>query len=189
MVLVYSHEVISTESEMKLFKKRLVWLTGEFMLELEAVNSLWAKVIDFYSIFNSLKENAVNLDYYPILRRKADLYLFLSTNREWESYFCRLNPMLSTVATYDQGERCLSAVFFALLTCWHGQFSNWYLPSFFLHKLTSIYRQNWSWEKISKSQNNDKAASVSSVVVNMTSSVQKIAIVSHFTINHAVSTP
>ena len=24
---------------------------------------------------------------------------------------------------YDQGERCLSAVFFALLTCWHLQFS------------------------------------------------------------------
>ena len=49
-----------------------------------------------------------------------------------------------------------------------------YLPSFFLHKLTSIYRQNWSCEKIPKSQNSDKATSFSSVVVNIASSVQKV---------------
>ena len=71
---------------------------------------------------------------------------------------------------YDQGERCLSAVFFALLTCWHVQFSK-NLPSFFLHKLTSIYRQNWSGEKIPKSQNSN----ISSVVVNIASSVQKVS--------------
>ena len=47
------------------------------------------------------------------------------------------------------------------------------MPSSFLHKLTSIYRQNWSCEKIPKSQNSDKAASFSSVVVNIASSVQK----------------
>ena len=75
---------------------------------------------------------------------------------------------------YDQGKRCLSAVFFALLTCWHVQFSK-NLPSFFLHKLTSIYRQNWSCEKIPKSQNSDKATSFSSVVVNIASSVQKVS--------------
>ena len=49
------------------------------------------------------------------------------------------------------------------------------LPSFFLHKLSSIYRQNWSCEKIPKSQNSDKAASFSSVVVNIASSVQKVS--------------
>ena len=75
---------------------------------------------------------------------------------------------------YDQGERCLSAVCFALLTCWHVQFSKTW-PSFFLHKLTSIYRQNWSCEKIPKSQNSDKVASFSSVVVNRASSVQKVS--------------
>ena len=31
---------------------------------------------------NGLKENAENLNYYPILRRKVELYLFLSTHRE-----------------------------------------------------------------------------------------------------------
>ena len=72
---------------------------------------------------------------------------------------------------YDQGERCLSPMFFALLTCWHVQ----YLPSSFLHKLTSIDRQNWSCEKIPKSQNSDKATSSSSVVVNVASSVQKVS--------------
>ena len=50
-----------------------------------------------------------------------------------------------------------------------------YLPSSFLHKLTSIYRQNWSCEKIPKSQNSDKATSFSSVVVNIASSVQKVS--------------
>ena len=55
-------------------------------------------------------------------------------------------------------------------------YSFWkYLPSFFLHKLTSIYRQNWSWEKIPKSQNSDKVASFSSVVVNIALSVQNVS--------------
>ena len=73
---------------------------------------------------------------------------------------------------YDQGERCLSPVFFALLTCWHVQFSKIFafLRSF-LQKLTSIYRQNWSCEKIPKSQNSDKATSFSSVVIDIASSV------------------
>ena len=51
-----------------------------------------------------------------------------------------------------------------------------YLSSSFLHKLTSINRQNWSYEKIPKSQNSDKATSFSSVVFT----------VNQFTINHAV---
>ena len=50
-----------------------------------------------------------------------------------------------------------------------------YLPSSFLQKLTSIYRQNWSCEKIPKSQNSDKATSLSSVVVNIASRVQKVS--------------
>ena len=49
-----------------------------------------------------------------------------------------------------------------------------YLPSSFVHKLTSIYRRNWSCEKIPKSQNSDKATSFSSVVVNIASSAQKV---------------
>ena len=50
-----------------------------------------------------------------------------------------------------------------------------YLPSSFLHKLTSIYSKNWSCEKIPKSQNSGKATSFSSVVVNIASSVQKVS--------------
>ena len=48
---------------------------------------------------NGLKENAENLDYYPILRRKVEPYLFLSTHREGESFLCRLSQMLSTAVT------------------------------------------------------------------------------------------
>ena len=75
---------------------------------------------------------------------------------------------------YDQGERCLSPMFFALLTCWHVQFSKIFAFLFSLI-LTSIYRQNWSSEKIPKSQNSDKATSFSSVVVKIASSVQKVS--------------
>ena len=92
----------------------------------------------------------------------------MSTHREWETFLCRFLQILSTTATI-QGERCLSPKFFALLTCWHVQF----LPFSFLHKLTSIYRQNWSCEKIPKSQSSVKATSFSYVVVNIASSVQK----------------
>ena len=37
---------------------------------------------------------------------------------------------------YDQGEHCLSPMFFALLTCWHVQFLKIF-AFLFLHKLTS----------------------------------------------------
>ena len=47
---------------------------------------------------NGLKENAKNLNYYPILRRKVELYLFLSTHHEWESFLCLFLQMLSTAA-------------------------------------------------------------------------------------------
>ena len=48
---------------------------------------------------DGVKENAENLNYYPILRRKVELYLFLSTHREWERFLCRFLQMLSTAAT------------------------------------------------------------------------------------------
>ena len=51
---------------------------------------------------NGLKENAENLNYCPILRRKVALYLFLSTHREWESFPYRLLQMLSTAATIKE---------------------------------------------------------------------------------------
>ena len=96
--------------------------------------------------------------------------MFLSTHREWDSFSLLANAVNSG---YDRDERCLSPVFFALLTCWHVQFSKIF-AFLFLHKLTSIYRQDWSCEKIPKSQNSDKATSFCSVVVNIASSVQKV---------------
>ena len=57
-------------------------------------------VLSFVSFsFNGWKENAENSNYYPILRRIVELYLFLSTHREWESFLCRFLQMLSTAAT------------------------------------------------------------------------------------------
>ena len=48
---------------------------------------------------------------------------------------------------YDQGERCLSPKFFALLTCWHEQFSKMFAFFFSLacvssetHNLQRVFR-------------------------------------------------
>ena len=80
---------------------------------------------------NGLKENAENLHYYPIPRRKVELYLFQSTHREWESFLCRFLQMLSTAATIK-----VSVVYLqSSLPCWlSGTYSfRKYLPSSFLH--------------------------------------------------------
>ena len=74
-------------------------------------------VLSFVSFsVNGLKENAEHLIYYPVLRRKVEIYLFLSTHRESSLLENAVN------SGYDQGERCLSPMFFALLTCWHVKF-------------------------------------------------------------------
>ena len=65
---------------------------------------------------------------------------------------------------YDQGERCLSAVFFALLTCWHVQFSK--IFAFYLYAKLVL-------GEIPEIKNSDKAASFSSVVANVAWSVQE----------------
>ena len=99
--------------------------------------------------------------------------MLLATHREWESFLCRFLQMLPTAATIKVRIVYLQCS----LLCWLAGTYNFrkYLPSSFLHKLTSIYRQNWSWEKIPKSQNSDKSSSFSSVVVNIASSVQKVS--------------
>ena len=129
-------------------------------------------VSSFVSLsIDRLKENAENLNYYPILRRKVEPSLFLSTHREWESFLYRFLQMLSTAATIK-----VSVVYFQCsLPCLLAGTYNFrkYLPSSFLYKLTSIYRQNWSCEKNPKSQNHDKATSFSSVVINIASSFSK----------------
>ena len=89
-----------------------------------------------------------------------------------ETVLCRFLQMLSTAAKIKVSVVYLQCSLPCLLA---GMYSfRKYLPSFYLHKLTSIYRRNWSCEKIPKSQNSDKATSFSSVVVNIAWSVQKV---------------
>ena len=76
--------------------------------------NLFVSIFVSFSI-NGLKENAENLNYYPILRRKVELYLFLSTHREWESFFVASCDNSGYDQSERKGERCLSAVFFAFL--------------------------------------------------------------------------
>ena len=91
-----------------------------------------------------------------------ELYFLPSTPREWEILLLLL--LLAKINAFnsghDRGERCLSAVFFASFkTCWHVRFSKIFV-FLFLQKLTSIYWQNLSSEKIPSSLNSDKAASL-----------------------------
>ena len=133
---------------------------------------------------NDWKENVESLNNFPFWEETQSFICFcqLTVN---ETVF--LSLLANAVNSgYDRGERCFicSAVFLAMLTCWHVQFSKIFAFLFFLNKLTSISRQNWFCEKISSSQNSDKAASPSSVVgnENITSTVWKSTTVNHFAI-------
>ena len=110
IVLKYTYEVISVESGRKPLKKRLVWLTGEFMREHVAVNSRCAKVRSLQQLqtwqitvltfcklyYQWFKRKGRTFKFLFLLRRNAELYFLPSTQRDWESSFCRFLQMLST---------------------------------------------------------------------------------------------
>ena len=101
-----------------------------------------------------------------------------------ETVFCRFLQMLSTAVSIE-----VSVVYLKCSLPRHVNLlartvcKNICFP-FFLHKLTSIPRQNWSCKEIPSSQNSDKAASFSSVVVNknIASSIWKSTTVNYFAI-------
>ena len=186
IVLVYSHDVISTESERKPLKKQLVWLTSEFLREHVAVNSRYITAVfsnmanhNFncfvnFSI-NDWKENVQSLNNSPFWEETQSFICFcqLTVN---ETVFL---PLLANAVNsgYDRGERVPCQVNLLARTV----FENICFPSF-LRKVTSISRQNWFCEEIPSSQNSDKAASFSAVVVNknIAWSVWKSTTVNHF---------
>ena len=69
---------------------------------------------------------------------------YASVNSSWMRKFFLLLAN-AVKSSYDQGEHCLSALFFTFLTCWHVQFLN-ICAFLFLYKLTSTCRQSWSWK-------------------------------------------
>ena len=139
-----NHFSIFTQSDLNRIWKEtikktigLITLTGEFMCEHEAV---WVDVqkLDLYNILSSnmandsfnlfvsifvsfsidgLKENAKNLNYNCTAQFWEEKWSFICfyqlTAVSMRKFSCRF--------FYNQGEHCLSAVFFALLTCWHIQ--------------------------------------------------------------------
>ena len=121
--------------------------------------NLFVSIFVSFSI-NGLKEIAENLNYHLILRRKVELYLFLSTHNS-ESFF------VVSCKCCQQRLRSRWALFISKVLCLVNLLTRTIFENiclfFFLHKFTSIYRQNWSGEKIPKSQNSDKAASFSPV--------------------------
>ena len=141
IVLVYSHDVISTESERKPLKKQLVWLTSEFLREHVAVNSRCITTVfsnmanHSFNCFvnfsiNDWKENVQRLNNSPFWEETQSFICFcqLTVN---ETVF--LSLLANAVNSgYDRGERCLSAVHCSL-PCWlAGTYSvRKYLLSFF----------------------------------------------------------
>ena len=117
---------------------------------------------------NDWKENVESLNNSPFWEETQSFICFCQLTLN-ETVF--LSLLANAVNSgYDRGERCLSAVECSL-PCYKlaGTYSfRKYCFPFFLRKLTSISRQNWSCEEIPSSQNSDKAAhfSFSAVVVN-----------------------
>ena len=65
------------------------------------------------------------LNYYPILRGKVELYLFLSTHCEWESFFCRFfqscqQRLRSTWALFICSRLCLVNLLARSLVSWRS---------------------------------------------------------------------
>ena len=186
--------MISTESERKPWKKRLVWFAGEFIHEHVAVNSRCITTVFLnmanhsfncfvnFSI-NDWKENVESLNNSPFWEETQSFICLcqLTVNGQ---FFCRFLQMLSAAATIE-----VSVVYLQSSVRCHVQllartvFENICFP-FFLRKLTFISRQNGSCEEIPSSQNSEKAATFSAVVVNknIASSVWKSTVVNHFAI-------
>ena len=99
-------EVISTESEKrKPWKKRLVWLTGEFMRDHEAINRC-AKVKSLQYL------QTWQMIVLPNSEKKSGAYLFLSTHREWESF-----PFVASCKCCQQRLRSRWALFISNVLC------------------------------------------------------------------------
>ena len=126
---------------------------------------------------NDWKENVESLNNSPFWEETQSFICFcqLTVN---ETVF--LSLLANAVNSgYDRGERVLCQVNLLARTV----FENICFPSF-LRKVTSISRQNCFCEEIPSSQNSDKAASLSSMVVNknIAWSVCKSTTVNHFAI-------
>ena len=68
-----------------------------------------------------------------VLKRKLQKFKLLFLLKRNAVFLLLLANVVNS--SHDQGECCLSAVFFHLLTCCHVQFLKiFHLPSFFLHK-------------------------------------------------------
>ena len=106
------------------------------------------------------------------------------TQPEWESFLVA-SCKFAVNSGCDRGERCLSAVFFAMLTCWHVQFSKVFaFPFFSINQLLfqdkiGFARKSRVYKTVTKRPRfSDK---------NIASSVWKSTTDSkHLTINHVI---
>ena len=165
--------MISTESERKPWKKRLVWLTGEFMREHAVVNSrcttvgslqyfqTWLIIVLIFVSFsiNDWKENVKSLNNSPFWEETQSFIFFCHLTANETAFLSLLVNAVITAATIEVSVvylQCSVPCQVNLMA--RTVFENIRFP-FFLHKLIStISRQIWSCEEIPSSQNSDKAA-------------------------------
>ena len=137
IVLVYAHEVISTESESKPWKKRVVWFTGEFMREHVAVNSRCTTTVfsnmanHSFNCFvnfsiNDWKENVESLNNSPFWEETQSFICFCQLTVNETVFLSLLANAVNSELQRLRSRWALfisSAVFLAMLTWWHLQFS------------------------------------------------------------------
>ena len=96
------------------------WIHGSTCSRKQQMHNIWI----FTAVFSNMTNHSFNFfvsfsindwknkrwkfKYLPFLRRNTELYLLLSTHREWDS-FCRFFAN-AVYSGYDRGARCLSTV-------------------------------------------------------------------------------
>ena len=136
---------------------------------------------------NDWKENVEILNNSSVWEETQSFICLCQLTMKEKAFFCQFLQMLSTASGYNRGELCLSAVFFAMLTCWHVQFLKLFALLFFsLNLLLFLLKIGL----VMKSRVH-KTVKQSALVFlcsgkNIALSVWKSTTVNHFTINHAV---
>ena len=167
--------MISTESERKLWKKTTSlihgWINAWTCSRKEQMHNSWIFTVfsnmancsvNFFVSFsiNDWKENVESLHNSPFWEETQSFIFFCQITVNETLFFGRFLQMLSTVATIEVGIVYLQcSVPCHVNSLPHTVFENICFP-FFLHKLTSTFRQSWPCKEIPSSQNSDNSSLV-----------------------------
>ena len=143
MVLVYTHEVISTKSGKKPLKST-IWLTDQITLKFKNRSLQNFQTWQFTSLsFRKQQRNGLNgtakteFELFPYLRRKVELCHFRLTRQVYsqKGSLCRSShEVLIKMAAWLLEVRCHLPVSFFFLFTWNVQFLQTFPFKFVCHK-------------------------------------------------------